>query len=121
MNTVLFWSVILVLCSCGDKEDRMPKNILPQNKMQQVLWDLTRADELVNYQASMDTSFKRKEKSVQLYGRVFRIHKITEQDFRQSFAWYQKNPEQLKIALDSIRNRSERLLPLHYSKPYPTN
>jgi hypothetical protein len=115
LNFVLL--VLIGLFSCGDKEAQLPENILSQNKMQQVIWDMTRSDELVNYQASMDTSINRKEKSVALYEQVFRIHKISEQDFRQSLAWYQKNPSQLKVVLDSVRNRSERLLPLQYSKP----
>ena len=119
------WNLVLMvvvgLFSCGDKEGQLPENILSQNKMQQVIWDMTRADELVNYQAGMDTTINRKEKSVQLYEAVFRIHKISEQDFRKSLAWYQKNPGQLKVVLDSVRNRSERLLPLQYSKPYSAN
>jgi len=110
--------VLVALFSCGDKEAPVPENILSQIKMQQIIWDMTRSDELVNYQAGMDTSINRKEKSIQLYEQVFRIHKISEQNFKQSLTWYQKNPGQLKIVLDSIRNRSERLLPLQYSKPY---
>jgi hypothetical protein len=106
--TTLISVIVLVFLSCGGKDDSIPNNILPQAKMQSVMWDIIRADELVDLQVSLDSSIDRRKKSLELYASVFSIHKVSEQAFKQSFAFYQKHPEQLKIVFDSLRQRTER-------------
>jgi hypothetical protein len=105
---ILFFAVFLVLVSCGGEEASIPKHILPQAKMQAVMWDMMRADELADLQVSLDSSLDRQQKSLQLYASIFSIHKISERSFKESFAFYQKHPAQLKIVFDSLRQRTER-------------
>ena len=119
MNGTLFsFTALLIFFSCGNKDVPIPKNILPQAKMQQVMWDVMRADELVSYQFSIDSNVNQKQKSFQLYGQVFRIHKVSEQDFKRSFTYYQKNPGQLKVMLDSLRNRPAHTFTAKSLKPH---
>ncbi|MEJ7913884.1 MAG: DUF4296 domain-containing protein [Chitinophagaceae bacterium] len=117
IRTAYLFALVLFLFSCVDKDEHIPDGILPQKKMQQVMWDLVRADELVAYQSSLDSSFDVKQRSVQHYARICRIHKISQEDFKQSFRYYQKHPGQLKVVLDSLRNQSERPLPDKGIKP----
>jgi len=107
----------VLLFACADGDEVVPSGILPQKKMQQVMWDLIRADELVAYQSSLDSSFHPKERSVQHYARICQIHKISQEDFKRSLRYYQKHPGQLKVVLDSLRNQSEQPLPGRGIKP----
>ncbi len=98
------------LISCGSDNDR-PDDVLPPKKMQVVLWDMIKADELVSYQIERDTTLDRKGKSIELYNEVLRIHKVSEPEFKRSMTFYQKNPKELKVVLDSLRAVTEPPLP----------
>ena len=90
------------IAGCKSKEE-IPRNILPQKKMQAVLWDMMRADQfLADYILNRDTSLKKKTESIKLYQEIFDINKITKENFQQSFAFYQSHPALLKIIMDSI-------------------
>ncbi len=93
---------LLIAC----KNDEIPKEILSQEKMEKVLWDLLRADEIVDYNSALDSSINRLSSSVQLYQQIFKIHNITAQQFKKSFNYYQTHPGQLKPVLDSLRSFS---------------
>lgn len=112
----LFFIALLFFFSCSNKEDQVPEGILVQDKMQKVMWDIMRADELVNYQAGLDSTINTKQKSIELYSQIFAIHKISEQEFKRSFTYYQKEPGQLRIVLDSLRTRTEKALPAPIKK-----
>lgn len=111
MRTYFLIVTALVLFSCGGK-DQLPKGVLPKEQMEKVLWDIARADELVSYQYSKDSSVNRFQKSVELYRQVFRIHKTNEEQFRNSFQYYQNHPQQLKPVFDSLQKRRQGGYPL---------
>ncbi|MDB5196251.1 MAG: hypothetical protein JWP88_621, partial [Flaviaesturariibacter sp.] len=90
-----------------------PKNILPPEQMQKVLWDIIRADEWVNFQAQTDSTLKRLPQSAALYQNVLQEHHTTENNFKVSFKYYEKHPELMKIVLDSIQAQASR-------KPIPS-
>jgi hypothetical protein len=82
--------------------------ILKPEKMEQVLFDIMQADEMINLNFTTDTSFNRLSKSVELYQNVFKIHNISAGEFKRSFIFYQNNPEQLKPILDSLQKSTQR-------------
>lgn len=85
--------------------------------MQDVMWDMGRADQLLNdILLKNDSSLNRDTESIKLYKEVFRIHNITKEKFQQSFSFYQKHPVLLKIILDSINARSYNA-PTHIINP----
>ena len=97
---ILYISYFIAGCK---SKDEIPGNILPQKKMQAVLWDMMRADQfLADYILNKDTSLKKKTESIKLYQEIFDINKITKENFQQSFAFYQSHPALLKIIMDSI-------------------
>jgi len=115
--------LILFVCSlmpaCRGKYN-IPRRILSPDKMQSVLWDMVKADQyLKNYSVITDSSAKLKE-SLNLYQQVFRIHNISKEKFRQSFAYYRIHPNILNIVLDSINNRSYNK-PIEFNRPQPEN
>ena len=99
--------------SCIDK-DKIPVNVLSKKNMQSVLWDLMRADEYVADYGGKDSTLNKKEKSIELYEQVFRIHNITRNEFQKSLDFYQGRPDLLKIILDSITNWQRLIMEKQY-------
>jgi hypothetical protein len=101
---------ILILLSCFVScKSSIPKDVLPPKKMQAVLWDVLQADEVADYYASRDSTFKGLAKHVDYYQKVFAIHKITKDDFARSLKYYQDHPASLKIVLDSLQQFGQSL------------
>ncbi|MFN2439136.1 MAG: DUF4296 domain-containing protein [Chitinophagaceae bacterium] len=98
--------LLLLLFACNNKN--LPKDVLRPEKMHQVLFDVMQADELVNLKYTADTSLDRFSQSIALYQTVFKIHKISADDFKRSFKFYQNHPELLKPILDSLQKITQR-------------
>jgi hypothetical protein len=119
MKLVLFSLLFVVLNSC--KQEMIPKDILGQDKMANVLWDVIRADELLHYipvsdsvvnQQFSNIDLSKYSKEVVLYQKAFDAHNITADQFKNSFSYYQNRPHLLKVVLDSLRSISNRNKPL---------
>ncbi len=103
----LFWTLLifLLVSSCADK-DEMPKDVLSQQKMEAVLWDIIRAEEFLNsYVIYRDTGADRATESQKWYDKVYQLHKITRKDFDKSYAYYKDHPVLLKQILDSLSKK----------------
>ncbi len=95
----------LLIAGCGNR-NKIPNDVLPPDKMEVVIWDMMRADQfLADYVLSKDTSKKKMEESVKLYQQIFSLHKITQEEFKKSFYYYQSHPLQLKGVMDSINTK----------------
>jgi hypothetical protein len=95
-----FCCLIFIGCNSGLKKN---KYILPQEKMQAVLWDMMRADQfLADYVLNKDTSLKKDEERYRMYQQVFIIHKIDKEIYQRSLSYYQAHPDLLKVMLDSL-------------------
>ena len=104
MRTMLMMGLLLVAVACN-RGPKLPKDILPQEKMEAVLWDMMRADEMVNLQYTKDTSINRLDSSTRLYQQVFALHATDAATFKKSFKYYQRNPDLLKPVFDSLQKR----------------
>ncbi len=96
---------LLILLACNNN---LPTGILEPEKMKQVLFNVMQADELVNVKFTADTSLNRLSESVDLYQNVFKIYRISADDFKRSFTFYQNHPEQLIPILDSLQKTTQR-------------
>ncbi len=111
---ILFILFLFLFSSSCQNAAKVPKDILPVDKMHRVLWDMLRADELANQRTTTDTLsrpiFDRKE----LYRQVFQVHQVTSDNFKKSLQFYQNRPELLQIILDSLQKRasSATLMPV---------
>lgn len=102
---ILFVFVVGMLIACNRKS-KVPSGILPPDKMEEVMWDMMRADILVtNYMIPKDPLLVRDSAVKRLYDSVFTIHQITEEKFNKSFLYYKGHPKLLKAVLDSISVR----------------
>jgi hypothetical protein len=99
-----------LLSACKSK-NVVPSGVLPQKKMQAVLWDMMRADQfLADYVLNKDTSLKQDKESINLYQQILSINKITQEDFLNSFSYYKSHPLLLKAIMDSIANAPAQII-----------
>jgi len=101
----LSFSLLLLLAgimACSDK-NKLPKDVLPQPKMQAVMWDMIRAgDFLNNYVFYRDTSVDKIAESQKWNEKIFQIHHITREQFDKSYTYYRQHPQLMKAVMDSI-------------------
>ncbi len=96
---------VMMLTACNRK-NKVPSGVLPPDRMEEVMWDMMRADILVtNYMMPKDPLLVRDSAVKKLYDSIYVIHNITEEKFNKSFLYYKDHPELLKAVLDSISVR----------------
>ncbi len=103
-SMICFLVPFLLLVAC--KSRKLPANILPLPVMQQVMWDMIRAGEFVNgFVTGIDTGKHKGARAKEVYDQVLQVHKITRQQFDESFAYYQQHPVLMKTLLDSLAGK----------------
>src|SRR5687768_12776585 len=94
--------MIILFASCSNKQE-IPSNVLPPDKMEQVLWDMMRADQYLGiYVFNRDTSKNRINESLEYYHRIFKLHQVTKEQFDRSYTFYRAHPILFKAIMDSI-------------------
>src|SRR3990170_4802307 len=102
---VLIFLSFSFLLSCSDK-NKLPKGVLPKQKMQEVTWDMIRTGEFLNgFVLYKDTAIDKVAESQKWYNKVYQIHKITKADFEKSYAYYRDHPVLMKELLDSLSKK----------------
>jgi hypothetical protein len=98
-------------------DQAVPPSILSPAKMEVVLFDMLRSGNLVNsFLLTKDSSLPKEQTHINWLNKVLTFHKVSEQEFKQSFAYYQRHPELLARVMDSISKREEDPL-IKISKP----
>ncbi len=96
---ILFVVVLLVACN-----SRLPKNVLPVNTMKVVMFDMLKADEWYARKLAGDTLMLRMKDDIPLYEQVFAVHKLTKQQFFDSYHYYEAHPVAYKELVDSLES-----------------
>jgi hypothetical protein len=83
---------------------------------------MLRVDQFIVNYVARDTLLDKKQESIRLYEQVFKIHKISREEFQKSLDFYQNRPDLLKVILDSIFNNQKTMMekvhqPKHDSLP----
>lgn len=118
----IFCSSVLLLIwlySCTGKI-HYPAKVLRPTEMQEVFWDMIKADALASEVVMKDSSKKILAVSVGLYKNVFISHHITKDIFDSSYSFYQKHPYLMRVLLDSMNAERERRKALLYQRPVIT-
>jgi len=93
---------VLTISSCN-KSQKIPSNVLTQDKMQAVVWDMMRADQFLgDFVFAYDTTANKDSQSIRLYQQVLAIHKLSKEDFNRSWKYYKDHPALMQIIMDSI-------------------
>jgi hypothetical protein len=105
------------MVSCGSDKS-IPSGVLPLAKMQEVVWDLMRADQfVVSFALPHDSSLNKEAEKIKWYNRVLAIHRVSEQQFKESFRYYQTRPDLVAIMMDSIARKEEKIDRMPNRKP----
>ncbi len=104
------WSILLiffVITSCT-KSTYVPPGIIKPSEMQSIFWDIIRGDMLAQEIVNKDSTKNLKAESYIITEKIFSIHNINRAKFEESMAFYQKNPELIKIIFDSLNSVQTR-------------
>src|SRR5579859_5625605 len=105
LTLVVCW---IAVAGCSDK-DSVPRGILPRDKMEEVMWDMAQADQYAVLYLSKDSGrIDQKAETLRLYEEVFRLHKITKEEFRKSYHYYLDHPVLNQLLFDSVIARGSR-------------
>ena len=100
-----FSCIILVSCSPG----KTPENILPPDKMQQVLWDQLRADAFTTVYAAKDSTKNLQQVNLELQQKIFQKDHTDKETFYRSYRYYINHTELMRDMLDSMTAKQTRL------------
>ena len=107
MRKCLLLLMIIFGVGCNSKPEA-PAKLLSRDKMEDILWDLMRADLFINnYMVIKDTALDKKKQGIELYSQILNLHKVTQEQFRESFQYYRSQPEELKILMDSLSHHND--------------
>jgi len=102
MKFFLFIILIISNFACI-RDNKVPKDVIPQNQMRKIMWDLMRADAYVTDFVMKDSTRDKKAESAKLYEKIFDIHATSQEAFKKSLAFYQNRPDLFKVISDSLR------------------
>jgi|LauGreDrversion4_2_1035121.scaffolds.fasta_scaffold00652_18 hypothetical protein len=103
---ILLWWVV---ASCGN-DNQVPSGVLPPDKMQELVWDMMRADQfVVSFALPVDSTLQKDKEKIKWYNRVLAIHQVSEKEFKESFAYYQDHPNLMAVIMDSIARKEEKI------------
>jgi len=102
--------IILIILTFGCIQDKkIPNDVLSQNEMRKIMWDLMRADAYVSNFIMKDSTKNQKEESAILYEKIFDIHSTTRETFKKSLAFYENRPDLFKAISDSLRTDERKV------------
>lgn len=99
----------IIFTACGEGS---PSGVLPQEKMQAVLWDVAMAGEFANgYIYYQKPGVDRVAVNNKLLDEICKVHGITKAEFEKSLAYYKSKPKLLVAMLDSITAKQTGIRP----------
>jgi outer membrane lipopolysaccharide assembly protein LptE/RlpB len=109
----LFLLMMGFATACG--KDEKPENLIPQQKMERVIWDMVQADEFItNFVLKDSAKVNVNVERYKLYDKVMSLHSITKQQFEDSYNYYASRPKENKLLFDSLAARANRRIQESY-------
>src|SRR6476646_7295037 len=102
LSLVLF-SILTLLVSCGSKTNSVPSRIIPKDKMVDVLVDIHLAEA-----ASDNHGLTKPEINLMMasrYDTIFQKHEITFEQFKSSYDYYMNHPDEFSDIYSEVVNK----------------
>ena len=112
MNRFIWVTIFCIAVGCT--RTTSDSSILPKEQMTHVLWDMIQVDELATLRLIKDTTKDVRTERIQLYQKVFTLHKTTEKQFSRSFKYYMNHPDVMKVMFDTLEARGARERKISY-------
>jgi hypothetical protein len=114
MSRLFFLLLIIGFAVACNKSDK-PKDIIPREKMERVVWDMVQADEFIqNYVAKDSNKLDVNAERYKLYEKVLGVHNITKDQFKKSYEYYSTHPTESKLLFDSLSSKANRRIQESY-------
>ena len=84
------------------------REILPQDTMRAVLWEMFEVDAYNDTRAATDSNFRHDSAFASLYTDIFKVHHLTREQFQDSYDYYLAHPEILRSMIDTLADRTNR-------------
>lgn len=109
ISTFLLYACLLCVffSSCSDK-DKVPSDVLDRPEMSKVIWDMIQADRYAGQFLLHDSAKDVKTETFKLYEEVFKLHKVSREDFIHSYKFYLSRPDISRVMFDSLSARATR-------------
>ena len=101
------WLLAVILFFSCSQKTKVPDTVLPPDKMEKLLMDMLRAEELLN-KVQIDSTLKDSITRFNLYQSVLAFHKTDKENFKKSFTYYENHPNLLKPILDSMYAKANK-------------
>lgn len=108
---------LLFLCACGDS-DSVPGNYISKEKMSGILVDMSIADAYSSEQQMemtriLNSDSMRQQRVKIYYKQILDLHKVSVQEFMDSYRYYESHPDRLKDVFQLVQTdiavRKQRL------------
>lgn len=107
MKVFLLVMMIILFQGCSQK-NKSAGDILPQEKMTKIIWDIIQVDEYASAFLIKDSTKNIKRERMKLYQQVFQLHNVSKEVFNTSFKYYSGRPDVMKVLFDTLGARAER-------------
>ncbi len=112
-NFILYCCMTAVLVGSCNKMG----SHLPPKKMEQVLLDISIAESFSSF--TKDRHFggpKNQDSLAHYYAAIFQHHHITEQEFKESMAWYKNHPDEMDTVYTDLAVKADKMLAAESNK-----
>ena len=100
--------IISFLCFFYSCKETIPSGVIKPAKMQEILWDVLRAEALSQEIVKRDSSKSVAAENIRLTKKIFLLHNITQQQYEKSYSYYTAHPDIMRTILDSLNNQQSR-------------
>ncbi len=103
---IAFWALTIIISCSGNKG--VEQEILDQDKMANVMYDVLLAESFVESYLMKDTTLDKDSLLKVEMDRVLKVYGITAKTFSESYLYYKAHPVQLETVMDSAHERAVR-------------
>jgi Domain of unknown function (DUF4296) len=100
--------LVLLFAACGGGKG-IPDNVLPPEKMQEVMWDVIKADVYASEYVKKDSTQNDTTANLKMQQTIFAIHNTTKEKYYRSYDYYKAKPELMKALMDTMSARVNRV------------
>ena len=93
--------MLLFVAGCKEKFPKVPSDIIPIGKMENILIDMHISDAVAETK-TMGSGKTEMKLSEQYYMQIYKNYGITKEDFLKSYTFYQDNPVLLNQLYDNV-------------------
>ena len=114
---VFAWFLLFLLLfnSCS-KVNKVPAEIIGQEKMGTILFEIAMSEGYLENYTFRDTTVNRDSFLTLELDKVLAIHKVSQKEFLEAYSYYKSNPVIFKAITDTVYNRTQRTPEKMYDK-----